>query len=93
MSRPCKKRRITGNPNAYFFKPAGIPKNKLKEIELTLEEFEAIRLIDYKKIPQEEASKKMHISQPTFSRILTKGRNKMAEGIVEGKTIKINKSL
>lgn len=89
MPRPCKKRRIRGKPNSNYFKPAGIPLNTLKEIELTLEEFESIRLIDLEKEPQSEAALKMQISQPTFSRILTIARNKIAEALIKGKAIKI----
>jgi len=91
MPRPCKKRRIGGRPNSSYFKPAGIPITNLEEIVLTLEEFESIRLIDFEKISQEEASKKMQISQPTLSRILTNARNKIADAIINGKAIKIEK--
>ncbi len=93
MSRPCKRRRIRGNPNASYFKPAGAPVKNLQEIEISLEEFEVIRLIDFKKIPQESASKEMEISQPTLSRILTNARNKIADAIINGKAIKIKKEI
>lgn len=89
MPRPCKRRRVRGNPHSDYFKPAGIPMRTLKEIELTLPEFEAIRLIDFKKIPQGESSKKMEISQPTLSRLLISGRSKIADAIINGKAIKI----
>lgn len=93
MSRPCKKRRIGGRPNSSYFKPAGIPIKELQEIDINLEEFEAIRLIDFEKMPQEQASKKMQISQPTLSRSLTNARNKIADAIINGKAIKIEKTL
>jgi len=89
MSRPCKKRRIRGQPNSSYFKPAGIPLIHLEEITLTLPEFEAIRLIDLKETAQEEASKKMDISQPTLSRILKSGRKKISDALINGKAIKI----
>lgn len=91
MPRPCKKRRIGGRPNSSYFKPAGVPLKELEEIKLSLEEFEVIRLIDFEKIPQEQASKKMQISQPTLSRILTNARNKLADAIINSKAIKIEK--
>ncbi len=90
MSRPCKQRRVRGRPNSKHFKPAGIPAKELQEIELTLDEFEAIRLIDFEKTPQEQASQKMQVSQPTLSRILQSARNKLADAIINGKSIKIN---
>ncbi len=63
----------------------------LVETILSLEEFEAIRLIDLKKIPQREAGKKMQISQSTLSRILSSARKKLADAVINGKAIKINK--
>jgi predicted DNA-binding protein (UPF0251 family) len=91
MPRPFKRRKIRGNPNSDYFKPAGVPIRDLNEIELSLEEFEVIRLIDYEETPQEKASKLMEISQPTLSRILKSARKKISEAIVEGKAIKIIK--
>lgn len=91
MSRPRLNRRIRGKPNSNYFKPAGIPLKELTEISLEMQEFEALRLIDFQKISQEEASKKMEISQPTFSRILKSAREKISEAIITGKAIKIEK--
>ena len=62
---------------------------ELEETILTLPEFEAIRLIDFKEIPQEEAAKKMEISQPTLSRILKSARKKISDALINGKAIKI----
>ena len=91
MSRPCKKRRISGKPNSSYFKPAGIRLSTLDESLLNLPEFESIRLVDLNDISQEEAGKKMNISQSTLSRILKSGRKKIADAIVNGKAIKIQK--
>ncbi|MDP2940758.1 MAG: DUF134 domain-containing protein, partial [Candidatus Omnitrophota bacterium] len=59
------------------------------EVELAMEEFEALRLADYMGFGQNEAAKSMHISQQTFSRILRKAHKTIAEAIVSGKIIKI----
>jgi len=91
MPRPCKRRRIMGRPNSSYFKPAGIRKIDLEETSLSLDEFEAIRLIDFQESPQEEAAKKMKISQPTLSRILKSARKKLSDAIINGKAIKIEK--
>ncbi len=90
--RPKLRRRIRGKPKSYFFKPAGIPVKDLEEINLKHDEFEALRLIDYEELSQEESSNKMNISQPTFSRILSQGRKKIAEAVVNGNAIKIETS-
>ena len=92
MPRPCKRRRIRGNPNSHYFKPAGIPIKELEEIELDISEFEAIRLIDLKQIPQAAAAQQMQVSQPTLSRILSSARKKIANSIINGKAIKIKTS-
>ena len=91
MPRPCKRRRIRGSPNSSYFKPAGIRMIKLEESILTMPEFEAIRLVDFNQVSQEKAGKQMQISQSTLSRILTSGRKKIADAIVNGKAIKIDK--
>ncbi|MGD9276702.1 MAG: DUF134 domain-containing protein [Candidatus Pacearchaeota archaeon] len=89
MPRPCKHRRVMGRPHSSYFKPVGKRMTELDETILSLPEFEAIRLVDLEEIPQEEASKKMQISQPTLSRILKSARKKISEAIIRGKAIKI----
>ena len=64
---------------------------ELEETVLTLPEFEAIRLVDYKETPQEKAGKHMKISQPTLSRILKSARKKISDALINGKAIKIEK--
>lgn len=88
--RPPIRRRIRGNPRANYFKPAGIRMIDIEQTNLELEEFEAIRLIDYENQPQEKAAKQMQVSQPTLSRILTSARKKISDAIINGKAIKIN---
>ncbi|MEM5782584.1 MAG: DUF134 domain-containing protein [Candidatus Aenigmatarchaeota archaeon] len=89
MPRPRICRRVFFEPNITYFKPAGVPIRKLEEVVLTVDEFEAIRLKDLEGLEQEEAAKKMNISQPTFFRLLDSGRKKIANAIVNGKAIKI----
>ena len=89
MVRPKKCRNIWSLPNETYFKPAGIPLTRLKEVNLTLDEFEALRLKDLKGMDQEVAAKKMKISQPTFHRLLVSARKKIADAIINAKTIKI----
>jgi predicted DNA-binding protein (UPF0251 family) len=90
MPRPCRRRRVMGRPSSSYFKPAGKRITELEEIILTMPEFEAIRLIDFKEISQEEASKNMQVSQPTLSRILKSARKKISDSIINGKAIRIN---
>jgi predicted DNA-binding protein (UPF0251 family) len=89
MPRPRRIRRISFEPDVNYFKPAGTPLRTLKENILTRDELEAIRLIDYEKIEQKKVAKKMQISQPTLSRILSNAREKLADSLIKGKAIKI----
>ena len=68
--RPKKCRRINCDITAKYFKPRGIPISDLEEVELLVDEFEAIRLADHEGLYHEEAAKKMNISRATFGRIL-----------------------
>ena len=89
MSRPHKRRRVMGKPSSSYFKPAGVRMIDLVETSLSLPEFEAIRLIDFERISQVKAGEKMQVSQSTLSRILSSGRRKIADAIINGKAIKI----
>ncbi len=91
MPRPCKKRRIRGQPNSSFFKPTGIRMMELENIILVMPEFEAVRLVDLNEIFQGETREEMHVSPLTLSRILKSGRRKITDAIVNGKVIKIEK--
>ena len=61
----------------------------MKSICLTLDEFEAVRLADLEGLKQVDAAKRLKISRPTFSRIVASARNKIADGLVNIKAIRI----
>ena len=90
MPRPRKHRRICCNPSAYYFKPRGIPVFELKEIILEHDELESLRLADLLAYSHEDAASEMKISRATFGRIVEIARKKVADGILNGKAIKIN---
>jgi len=75
-----------------YFKPRAVPLFLLEEVDLSMDELEALRLCDLKDLEQEDAAKKMKISQSTLQRILTSARKKVAEALSEGKAIKIKKT-
>jgi len=93
MVRPLKPRRVSFDPNVVYFKPRAVPLSLLDEVDLGIDELEALRLCDLKDLEQEEAAKKMKVSQSTLQRILTSARKKVAEALIEGKAIKIQKKL
>jgi len=92
MVRPIKPRRVQFDPKAIYFKPRAVPLSMLDKVELSLDEIEALRLCDLEGLDQVEAAKRMKISQTTLCRILTSARKKVAEALIQGKTIKISKS-
>ncbi|MFC1801743.1 DUF134 domain-containing protein [Nanoarchaeota archaeon] len=87
--RPKRCRRIGFRPDITYFKPAGVRMVDLEESVLTVDELEAVRLKDLKELDQEEAAKKMGISQPTFHRLVLGARKKIADALVRGKAIKV----
>jgi predicted DNA-binding protein (UPF0251 family) len=89
MPRPEKKRRVLQPPLVSDFKPTGIPRGFLETLEMTIDEYEAIRLADYLGYDHETASIEMKISRPTFSRLIEKARHKIAKTIVDGLYLKI----
>ncbi len=90
MPRPRKHRRVCCNPSVYYFKPRGIPVFELQEITLEHDELESLRLADLLAYSHEDAAAEMKISRATFGRIVESARKKVADGILNGKAIKIN---
>ncbi|MFP4445028.1 MAG: DUF134 domain-containing protein [Desulfosudaceae bacterium] len=89
MPRPKKKRNIVCDPDVSYFKPRGVPMRVLKEVELTVDEYEAIRLADLLGLSHEEAGARMGVSRATFGRIIQHARRMVAEALVNGMAIKI----
>jgi len=87
--RPKKTRWVKCVPGERCFKPLCKPLNKLEEVYLTLDEFEAIRLSCLEGLKQEDAAKLMKVSRPTFSRIETSAHRKIADALVNIKAIRI----
>jgi len=86
--RPRKYRIVKIDPKISQFSPRGRP-GRPDEVELKMDEFEALRLADYLGLAQKEAAKSMRISQQTFSRILKRAHNLIAKGITTGSAIRI----
>ena len=89
MSRPPIQRTVSGQPVATVYKPAGIPARALEWTELSLDEFEAIRLVDGEGMDQETVATGMGVSRPTVTRILASARSKIARVLVHGQALAI----
>ena len=90
MPRPPKWRCVSFMPQITYFKPVGVPLPLLKEVCLSVEEAETIRLKDLEGLEQEECAQRMRISRPTFHRVLGAARKKVAESLINGKAIRID---
>ena len=89
MARPIKWRKIENIPTVPYFIPSEKEQDAVAENILKLEELEAIRLKDLEGLEQGECAEKMEVSRPTFQRILLSAREKIADSLVNGKTIHI----
>lgn len=89
MPRPLKQRMVAGRPVATVYKPAGIPARQLRWMHLTLDEFEAIRLVDGQGLDQETVATHMGVSRPTVTRILASARGKIAQTFIHGQALVI----
>ncbi|MBN1870063.1 MAG: DUF134 domain-containing protein [Candidatus Omnitrophica bacterium] len=89
--RRKKIRYIQKMPVIGQFSPRGKP-GRPDEIELKIDEYEAIKLADFQGYDQTEGAMAMGISRPSFGRILRAGRKIVANALVNGKIIKIRTS-
>jgi predicted DNA-binding protein (UPF0251 family) len=89
MPRPPIERSVGEVPRITLFKPAGVPARDLEQLQLTVDELEAIRLVDLEGLSHEQAAEAMGVSRQTVGRVLERGRAKVAEALVEGKAILI----
>ncbi|MDO4394211.1 MAG: DUF134 domain-containing protein [Bacillota bacterium] len=87
MPRPPRCRRICDEPKIDTFCPdrnvAGEP------VLLTLDEYEAIRLVDLQGQTHEQCALQMDISRSTVQEIYESARRKIAACIVHGRSLKI----
>ena len=89
MSRPARFRKIKYPPLLKGFIPVGVHAKGEDAINLLMEEYEAIRLMDYEHLNQVDAARQMGISRPTFTRIYDSARKKMAIALVDSREVVI----
>jgi uncharacterized protein len=73
-------------PHFRGFTPIGLPA-ETEVVVMNFEEYEAIRLSDFKLIGHVEAALEMGVSRPTYTRIYESARRKVARVFTEGKSI------
>jgi predicted DNA-binding protein (UPF0251 family) len=67
-----------------------MPQEQLQRVDLSLDEMEAIRLCYLEGLYQEDAAGIMNISRQTLGRVLRSANQKIADFLVNNKTLFIN---
>ncbi|MEN8907664.1 MAG: DUF134 domain-containing protein [Clostridiales bacterium] len=86
MARPLKWRNVCCLPKKNGFGPINIHNEEI-HINMTVDEYESIRLIDLENLTQEECAKQMNIARTTVQGIYNDARKKLAESLVNGKPL------
>lgn len=90
MPRPKCCRQVGAIPDKTCFQPKGTASSACpEEVLLNLDEYESLRLADLEGLYQEEAASRMQVSRQTFGRIVETARRKVADVLVNGKTLRI----
>lgn len=90
MPRPRKCRRVCCLPGRRAFGPLGERGGEQKAVTMTVDEFEAIRLIDHERLSQEECAERMNVARTTAQAIYSSARMKLAEFLVDGRELTIS---
>ena len=92
MPRPQRRRRIGQMPRVGGFCPEchhALHRQKREVVVMLVEEYEAIRLIDFEGMNQEQCAEQMQVARTTVQQIYTTARKKIAKALVEGCALKI----
>ena len=87
MPRPFRCRRIEQLPVYRSFSPDDITASE--SIRMTVDEFEALRLLDDEGLTQEACASRMNIARTTVTAIYDSARKKVADALVNGKRLLI----
>ncbi|NQT75178.1 MAG: DUF134 domain-containing protein [Candidatus Omnitrophica bacterium] len=87
--RPKKMRWVKCEPGERCFRPQCKPLSKLEGVDITIDEFEAMRLSDLEGLTQAEVAGSMKVHRSTISRILSSGHEKVADALVNIKAMRI----
>lgn len=90
--RRRRARCIGFDPTYLCFKPCGVRGRGLETVELQADELEALRLMDYEGLYQEQCAERMGVSRTTLSRALAEARRKVADALLHGKRLIITRT-
>ena len=87
MPRPFRCRRIEQLPVYRSFSPDDT--TATENVLMTVDEFEALRLMDNERLTQEACASRMNIARTTVTAIYDSARKKVADALVNGKRLLI----
>lgn len=87
MPRPMKRRKVCCVPESNRFGPLDFPADTENFVNMTVDEYETIRLIDLEGYNQKACADQMNISRTTVQGIYNEARKKVAQSLVNGKVL------
>ena len=87
MPRPVRCRRIGRMPVFRSFSPDDVIAEE--SVRMTVDEFEALRLLDGEGLTQEACAARMNVARTTVTAIYDSARKKVADALVHGKRLLI----
>jgi len=85
MPRPRKWRKVCAAPRCTHFTPSHEQENGV--VEMTVDEYESIRLIDLEGLTQEQCAEQMEVARTTAQAIYQNARKKLADCLVNGRRL------
>ncbi len=89
MSRPRIQKRICDEPRVDTVTPSSKSGASKETVTMSVEEYEAMRLIDYEGLNQEQSALIMGVARSTVQRLYNEARKKIADSIINVKVLKI----
>ncbi len=87
MPRPFKWRRVCCLPENNRYGPLNAAENDNGVVQMSVDEYEAIRLIDTEGYTQEKCAEHMNVSRSTIQSIYDSARKKLSDSLVYGKVL------
>lgn len=87
MPRPRKWRKVCCLPQSNRFGPLDCTAKAAGFINMGVDEYETVRLIDLEGLTQEECAGRMNIARTTVQGIYNEARKKLADSLVNGKVL------
>ena len=88
-----KWRKVEFIPESSYFVPCPKPqcpsRSDSDDVQLKVEELEAMRLKDIEGLHQEECAERMMVSRQTFQNIIDEARKKVVSALVERRAIRV----